>query len=411
MGNFILINYDNCGEEPMKKLAIVCTVMFVFVLMSGSAFAAFYKAGVSTMTLGVGGCKTRTISLDGSTFGTSPLFTGGMYITTDPLTVDITSVLCYDGELTPAVWDGPGMTYKEDEPDWPYYEATGDYFVVVANLGYGVPPSSNILICDVEFCGVAEGNSTITIDIDPDPTYDMWVACPSDCIVYDSTVSPATINVTVTVGCGNGVVDEGEDCDDGNVLNGDCCSSTCQFEPLNSPCPDGLYCNGAETCNGAGVCRPGTPVNCPDDGLFCTGYEYCNESLDRCDTTGDPCVPWTCVEITDQCVASDSDGDAISDNLDNCPNHPNGPLLGTCTSGPKAKIGIATCTSNTDCDPNGFCSMNQEDIYPPGGNGVGDACDCEGNFDCDGDVDGMDAAKFKEDFGRSSINNPCPACE
>ena len=35
---------------------------------------------------------------------------------------------------------------------------------------------------------------------------------------------------------------------------------------------------------------------------------------------------------------------------------------------------------------------------------------CEGNFDCDQDVDGTDAAVFKEDFGRSLFFNPCPNC-
>ena len=35
---------------------------------------------------------------------------------------------------------------------------------------------------------------------------------------------------------------------------------------------------------------------------------------------------------------------------------------------------------------------------------------CEGNFDCDTDVDGTDAAVFKEDFGRSQFKNPCPGC-
>ena len=33
---------------------------------------------------------------------------------------------------------------------------------------------------------------------------------------------------------------------------------------------------------------------------------------------------------------------------------------------------------------------------------------CEGNFDYDQDVDGTDAAVFKEDFGRSIVGNPCP---
>jgi hypothetical protein len=35
---------------------------------------------------------------------------------------------------------------------------------------------------------------------------------------------------------------------------------------------------------------------------------------------------------------------------------------------------------------------------------------CEGNFDCDLDVDGTDASVFKSDFGRSSLKNPCPDC-
>ena len=36
--------------------------------------------------------------------------------------------------------------------------------------------------------------------------------------------------------------------------------------------------------------------------------------------------------------------------------------------------------------------------------------ECKGDFDCDGDCDGADALRFKQDFGRSSLQNPCPAC-
>ena len=35
---------------------------------------------------------------------------------------------------------------------------------------------------------------------------------------------------------------------------------------------------------------------------------------------------------------------------------------------------------------------------------------CEGNFDGDRDVDGLDLMKFKEDWGRSGFINPCPSC-
>ena len=53
--------------------------------------------------------------------------------------------------------------------------------------------------------------------------------------------------------------------------------------------------------------------------------------------------------------------------------------------------------------------MHQQDSYPPSGNDIGDACDCEGNFDCDQDVDGTDAATLRIDFGRSTFQDPCTA--
>jgi hypothetical protein len=50
---------------------------------------------------------------------------------------------------------------------------------------------------------------------------------------------------------------------------------------------------------------------------------------------------------------------------------------------------------------------DQEDTYPPDGNGIGNNCDCEGDFDCDGDVDGLDSPLFKADYGRNVYSNPC----
>ena len=108
------------------------------------------------------------------------------------------------------------------------------------------------------------------------------------------------------------------------------------------------------------------------------------------------------MEIDVLCT-TDDDEDGISNSEDNCPNHPNGPLAGTCTSG---NVGNP-CTNDGDCGSGGFCSMDQEDTYPPGDNGCGDACECEGNFDDDQDCDGSDAASFKAHFGRSPFSAPC----
>lgn len=114
-------------------------------------------------------------------------------------------------------------------------------------------------------------------------------------------------------------------------------------------------------------------------------------------------------EIGDSCDScpndegNDIDNDGICGDVDNCPLTQNGSFLGICLHG---TIGIS-CTQHEDCGENGFCSMAQEDTCPPEGNGIGDACECESDFDCDGDVDGTDATTFKIDFGRSTFENPC----
>ncbi|GEM_PF-6840579 len=100
-----------------------------------------------------------------------------------------------------------------------------------------------------------------------------------------------------------------------------------------------------------------------------------------------------------QYQSPDSDGDGIPDELDNCPHDPN--------PGQEDQDGdgVGDVCDNCPLIPN----PGQEDIYPPGGNGCGDACECEGNFDGDRDVDGTDASTFKADYGRSKMLDPCAA--
>lgn len=118
----------------------------------------------------------------------------------------------------------------------------------------------------------------------------------------------------------------------------------------------------------------------------------------------DPQITSNTVTIFQSFVDSDNDG--TPNHEDNCFIIPNGPLLGTCLYGTVGE----TCTSSQECDPDGFCSMNQEDRDV---DGVGDICDdttmCKGNFDFDKDVDGTDAALFKKHFGRSAFKDPCPS--
>ena len=65
--------------------------------------------------------------------------------------------------------------------------------------------------------------------------------------------------------CGNGTVELGEQCDDGNTAGGDCCSTTCQYDAPGSACDAANVCV-TSTCNATGVCVAGpAPVPLPPE--------------------------------------------------------------------------------------------------------------------------------------------------
>src|SRR5213080_1527691 len=85
-----------------------------------------------------------------------------------------------------------------------------------------------------------------------------------------------------TCGCGNGIVDPGEQCD-----GGPCCSATCTFLPATTVCRAAAgACDLVETCTGASDACPADAskaagTTCTDDGNPCT--------LDVCDGASTTC--------------------------------------------------------------------------------------------------------------------------
>src|SRR5204863_355693 len=78
--------------------------------------------------------------------------------------------------------------------------------------------------------------------------------------------------------CGDGVLDPDEQCDDGNLEDGDCCSSTCQFEDATTLCrPAAGPCDVAEFCTG-------TSGSCPVDRFQAATLE-CRGAVGPCDQT------------------------------------------------------------------------------------------------------------------------------
>ena len=109
--------------------------------------------------------------------------------------------------------------------------------------------------------------------------------------------------------CGNGIVEEGEDCDPGSGVNSTCCdSSTCKLRPGSMCDPlSGGCCT--ETCQFAPVtqvCRPakdsacdipetctGTSATCPKDNTQPNGQ--------TCGANGLACANGLCTSISQQC--------------------------------------------------------------------------------------------------------------
>jgi len=180
--------------------------------------------------------------------------------------------------------------------------------------------------------------------------------------------------------CGDGIQQAGEDCDDGNLANGDCCSDACAFETSGSACSDADACTTPDACDGAGGCVSGAPLVC-DDGAYCNGVESC-DSMSGCQagtppTLGDgvTCTIDACDETNDV-VTHTPDASACDDGLfcngvETC--HP----VNDCEVGaaPDLDDGVV-CTVDT-CDED-----NDLVVHTPDDGGCSDGLFCNGPETC-----------------------------
>lgn len=78
--------------------------------------------------------------------------------------------------------------------------------------------------------------------------------------IHSNAFPGGEIRGQVVPDCSNGDIDLGEQCDDGNLVNGDCCDEFCQFEPAASACTASVCETG--TCDGAGECQFSIRTGC-----------------------------------------------------------------------------------------------------------------------------------------------------
>jgi cysteine-rich repeat protein len=193
-------------------------------------------------------------------------------------------------------------------------------------------------------------------------------------------------------GCGNGVLEGTEECDDGDGVNGDGCDSNCTFTRCGNgvvtsgeACDDGNFVAGdgcspfcvGEACTGASVTSAA-----PVASLAAAGdcVESCGCSVDngKCCDDGDGCTE------NDTCFASFCRGtpitcdDGVECTIDRCVS--DGPSAHHCTNTPQDSLCADTALCTLDvCDPQLGCRNTP----------IPDCCttaaDCSNGDTCDGD--------------------------
>lgn len=220
--------------------------------------------------------------------------------------------------------------------------------------------------------------------------------------------------------CGNGMVEFGEACDDGNVLDSDGCDSICEIERgyacSNSPSVCGPDCNlnglpdqveigdgSSEDCNSNNI-----PDECDED---CNGDDIPNDCDEDCQANG---VSDICEILSGS--AEDCNQDSIPDGCQSRDCNENGELdvceIFSCNGEPiciDCNTNLIPDVCEPDCNENGIvdecelvgcpscgipaCPLNDPSCQDCNGNLILDACDlidCPNEPWClDCDYDGM----------------------
>jgi cysteine-rich repeat protein len=195
--------------------------------------------------------------------------------------------------------------------------------------------SSNTSLChDFTLVGLAapdggtmRGTGTTEVIVPGVPTPEGCVTLGLDFAAVRQGAAPA---------CGDGKLDPGESCDDGNRLFGDCCTPICTLEPAGRRCTDDGRACTLDICDGAGACtHPAAPAGtiCRAVAGSCDVAEVCDGVSPSCPAdevlpAGTECGPSGACNPAETCDGStafcpqppDSDLDGVPDPCDVCPN-------------------------------------------------------------------------------------------
>ena len=108
--------------------------------------------------------------------------------------------------------------------------------------------------------------------------------CSVGCVVDADCNDNLYCNGTETCNAGTCQAGTAPDCSDGVNCTADSCNEatdSCDHNPNDGLCDNGLFCDGTETCDAVLGCQLGSAPNC-DDGVPCT-VDACDEGSNSCD--------------------------------------------------------------------------------------------------------------------------------
>jgi cysteine-rich repeat protein len=200
--------------------------------------------------------------------------------------------------------------------------------------------------------------------------------------------------------CGNGVIEPGEQCDDG-AANGtatDCCSATCGFTASGTVCRAAAgTCDVAETCTGSSAACPANQfasgILCRASAGVCDVAETCSGTSAACPADSFVTAGTGCRVAAGECdVAESCTGTSAA-----CPADARAPAGTACTSDgnpctadqcdgtnvlcqhPVGNAGAVCRASTGECDPPDLCTGTSATCPADARSAAGTACSSDGN--------------------------------